>query len=221
MTLLPSHTRLRSLYNKYLYLDDNAYYDKVRFYEQNELDVYNMRLEDSLWIQSGYLEAVYKISDYKKYCNKSQDLLERLIFHNISYFQGEDLYQETLHRRAASLYHLKKYEDSIHTAEQLLKIDGCRNNTAKILFYAHRSSYQKTLKVIKAGLMAALLGSASVLLFEQIVVASFFPEMALWFLKLIACIFVPIFTLLVGAKIAIDVISFRKTNSWIKGCKKQ
>lgn len=220
MTIIPSHTRLRSLYNKYLFLDEKAYYDKIRFYEQNELDVYNMCLEDSLWIQSGYLEAVYKISDYKKYCDKSQDLLERLIFHNISIFQGEDLYQDTLHMRAASFYHLKKYNDSIHTAEQLLKIDSLRNNTAKILFYAHRSSFKKTLKFIKAGLMAALLSTAAVLLFEQIVIASFFPEMITMFLKLIAYIFMPIFTILIGAKIAIDVISLNKTNRWIKKCKK-
>ena len=87
MSIHKPDTRLRNLYNQYLYLDDKAYYDKVRFYEQNESDVFNMRLEDSLWIQSGYLSALFQIGEYRKYIDKAQKLLQRLIYHNISYFQ--------------------------------------------------------------------------------------------------------------------------------------
>jgi len=216
MNPISPHTRLRSLYNKYLYLDDNAYYDKKRFYEQNESDVQNMKLADSLWIESGYLDALFKISDYNKFCDKSQLFLERLIFHNISYFNGEQLFENILHKRAASYYQLRNYKKSIHNASELLKINPDRKDTQKILFYAIRSSHKLALKIIKASLMAFFLVTAVLLMFYQIVILSFFPDLNVVFLTTICWICIPIFLLLIGAKFGIDIKSYMKVKSFTK-----
>lgn len=214
-------TRLRNLYNQYLYMDDKAYYDKVRFYEQNENDIFNMRLEDSLWIHKGYLDAVFQIGNYKKYTDISQALLQRLIYHNISYFQEEDIYEEVLHKRACSFYHIREYDKSIHISKELLKLNPQRKDTKKILFYAYRSSNTKALKIIKGAIMAALLSAAFILLFEQIVVASFFPEYIVNFLTITALVYGPIFILLIGAKVYIDFNSTQKSRKWVKQCTKR
>lgn len=218
MTYFKPDTRLRNLYNQYLYMDDKAYYDKVRFFEQNENDVYNMRLEDSLWIQSGYLDAVFQIGKYKKYCDKSQDILQRLIYHNITNFHDENLYEEVLQKRACAFYNLKDYNRSIHISKELLKINPLRKDTRKILFYAYRSSHKRMLKFIKAAIMASLLSAAFILLFEQIVIASFFPEYIVSFLTITAAIFTPIFMLLIGVKVYIDFKSSYKSRTWVNKC---
>ena len=217
MNPISPHIRLRSLYNKYLYLDDNAYYDKKRFYEQNESDVRNMKLADSLWIESGYLEALFKISEYGKFCQKSQIFLERLIYHNISYFNGEQIFEDILHKRAASFYQLRDYDSSIHNARELIKINPDRKDTQKILFYALRSSHKKTLKIIKACLMAFFLAAAVSLMLYQIIILSFFPEYSVLLIKIICWVFIPAFVSLIGAKIAIDVKSFLRVKSIAKG----
>lgn len=218
MSIHKPDTRLRNLYNQYLYLDDKAYYDKMRFYEQNESDVFNMRLEDSLWIQSGYLSALFQIGEYRKYIDKAQKLLQRLIYHNISYFQEEDLYEETLHKMACAQYQLKQYDESIQVSKELLKINPERKDTKRVLFCAIRSTHQKSLKFIKAGIIASLLGAAFLLLFEQIVIFSFFPHLADWFLGLIAQIFIPVFIILIFFKLGIDFRSNRRASSWKKNC---
>lgn len=218
MSIHKPDTRLRNLYNQYLYLDDKAYYDKVRFYEQNESDVFNMRLEDSLWIQSGYLSALFQIGEYRKFNDKAQRLLQRLIYHNISYFQEEDLYEETLHKMACAKYQLKDYDESMRISKELLKINPERKDTKRVLFCAIRSDHQKSLKFIRAAIIASLLGAAFLLLFEQIVIFSFFPHLVDWFMGLIAQIFIPLFTVLILFKIGIDLRSNMKATKWKKLC---
>ncbi len=216
MNPLSSHTRLRSLYNKYLYLDDNAYYDKKRFFEQNESDIHNMKLSDALWIESGYLDALFKTSDFGKFCKRSQLFLEKLIFHNISYFNEEQLFEKILHQRAVSYYQLRNYDKCIHNAKELLRINPSRKDTRKILFYGIRSSHIKSLKVIKAGLMAFFLSSFMLLMFHQIIILSFFPELTFWFLQLICWMCIPAFLVLLGSKVGIDIKSKLKVNSLVK-----
>lgn len=210
MKPLSSHTRLRSLYNKYLYLDDNAYYDKKRFFEQNEADIQNMKLSDVLWIESGYLQALFMTNDYGKFCKRSQDFLEKLIFHNISYFNEEQIFEKILHQRAAAYYQLKDYEKSIHNAKELLKINPERKDTSKILFYAMRSSHVKTLKTVKAGFMVFFIFSGILLMFHQIVVLSFFPRYNADFIILMCSICIPVFLILLGIKCSVDVKSYFK-----------
>lgn len=210
MTPISQDTRLRNLYNQYLYLDDKAFYDKIRFYEQNENDVQIMRLEDSLWIQSEYLEAVFQTGDYNKYNKRSQDYLERLIYHNIKYFHGENPFEEVLHKKAASLYHAKRYDEAIENACQLLNINPTRKDTKKVLFYAHRSSHVFALKCIKAGLMGGLMMTAFLLLFQQLIVATFFATISDWFLDMTMWISLPVFTFFIGYMCFIDLKCRRK-----------
>ena len=219
MNPLSPHIRLRNLYNQYLYLDDKAYYDKVRFYEQNNLDIQIMRLEDSLWIQNGYLESLYHIGDFRKYVNKSQSFLEKLIDHNISYFQGENPFEEVLHKRATSYYHLQEYDKSIDLAKQLININSARKDTIRVLFFAQRSSHILALKLIKAGIMASLLMAAFLLLFHQIVVANFFANISEWFLSLSMQISIVFFSILIICKLYIDIKARLLTNKWVANAK--
>ncbi len=216
MNPLSSHTRLRSLYNKYLYLDDNAYYDKKRFFEQNESDIKNMKLSDALWIESGYLQALFMTNDYGRFCKRSQDFLEKLIFHNISYFNEEMLFEKLLHQRASAFYQLKDYKQSIHNAKELLKINPSRKDTRKILFYALRSSHVKTLKAVKAGFMAFFIFSGVLLMIHQIFILSFRPDLNIFYVKLMVGICVPIFLILLGVKCGVDIKSFLHIKKLLK-----
>ncbi len=216
MNPLSSHTRLRSLYNKYLYLDDHAYYDKKRFFEQNESDIYNMKLADAMWIETGYLQALFMTNEYGKFCHRSQVFLEKLIFHNISYFNEEQIFEKILHQRAAAYYQLRAYDKSIHNAKELLKINPERKDTKKILFYAIRSSHKKTLKAIKAGFMVFFLISAMLLLVHQIIVLSFYAAHHLEFLQLICFICIPMFLLLIGTKLGLDLKSYLQVKRFLK-----
>ena len=218
MSPLKPDTRLRNLYNQFLYMDEKAFYDKVRFFEQNESDVFNMNLNDSIWIQSVYLDAVFQIGDYRKYVDKSQKLLQRIVYYNISQFQGEDLYEEVLQKRASSFYHLRKYDDCARIAQELLKINPSRKDTKTVLLYTIRSSFEKINKIIKALFITALFGAAFVLIFYQIVIFSFFPSIAEWFLDLTANIFAPIFLLLISAKVIIDLYARMKVKKWVDNC---
>jgi tetratricopeptide (TPR) repeat protein len=216
MNPLSPHTRLRSLYNKYLYLDDKAYYDKKRFFEQNESDIKNMKLSDALWIESGYLQALFMTNDYGKFCKHSQNFLEKLIFHNISYFNEEQLFEKILHQRSAAFYQLKDYEQSIHNAKELLKINPHRKDTRKILYYALRSSHKKALKAVKAGLMVFFIFSGVLLMFHQIFILSFRPDLNMWFIKLMAGICIPIFLTLMGVKFGIYLKSYLQIKKFVK-----
>lgn len=219
MKPLSSDTRLRNLYNQYLYIEDKAYYDKIRFFDQNESDILLMRLEDSLWIHSCYLDALFQTGEYKKFDIKAQDYLQRLIYHNISYFHGENPFEDTLHKKIISLYHIKNYDFCIDQARQLININPSRKDTQKVLFAAHRSSHTLALKTIKAGLMGTLLMTAFLLVFQQIIIASFFTKMSAWFLQLIMAVTIPFLSIFLGYKVFIDVKCWLQSRSWVKKAK--
>ena len=61
--------------------------------------------------------------------------------------------------------------------------------------------------------------TAFLLLFQQIIVASLFAKMSAWFLNLILYISIPLFSILIGVKLYIDLKCKLQSEQWAREAK--
>lgn len=214
-----SSTSLKSIYDQYMCIDDQAFYDKIRYFEKYEEEVLQMNLKASIYIHYEYLKALYLVEDFGKYIYQSQHMLERIIEENIGIFQGEDLFQEVLQRRAASYYYLSRYKEATYHAKELLAIDFQRKDTKRVLYFSVRNSFVRFRKFLKAALLVVSFTGAITLLFEQIVVASFYPDQAIWIIQYTILVFIALYVLLIIGKLYTDISAWFEVNQCLQKCR--
>lgn len=190
MDFLPQY-RLRSLYQQYLELDENAFYDKVRFFEQNVSDIRLLEVKKALSIEFEYLEALFSVGHYKTYIDASQEFLQIMIDNNLDYIKDKNAYHEVVYHRALSMYLTKSYDESKFIAKQLLAMNVRPKDTKRLLFYIEKHNQSKPRTILKAAMITLLISSAILLITAQVVVISFYPEFANAFLNGIAIAILP------------------------------
>ncbi len=103
-------------------LDEDNFQSVVHFYEQHKQDMITLNFDERFIILLAYSNSLYEINAYKKHLQVSDEIIERSIYHNIQFFNGEDIYLKTLHQKAKSYFHLHEYDSAQHIAQELVKI---------------------------------------------------------------------------------------------------
>jgi tetratricopeptide (TPR) repeat protein len=111
------------IYFRYYNLGNHAYYDKTRFYEAYIQRNSSLNREEKFDLTLDYIKALFAIGKYEKYLEMADAVIEAVIEENIITIHDEDVFQDLLFKKAASLYNLKKYEDSIYILNQLVRIN--------------------------------------------------------------------------------------------------
>jgi len=104
-------------------LDEDNFQSVVHFYEQHKGDMMTLNFDERFIIHLSYCNSLYETNDYKKHLKVSDEIIERSIYNNIQFFNGEDIYMKTLHQKAKSFFHLHKYNASQHIAQELVKMN--------------------------------------------------------------------------------------------------
>lgn len=124
------------LYFRYYNLGNHAYYDKVKFYETYIKENENLLYEEKLDLTLDYVLSIFSIGKYHKFLSLVDPIIETTIRDNIHSFNDQDLFQILLFKKAAALYNLKKYEESIIILKQLVKINGKEGDYRKLMWLA-------------------------------------------------------------------------------------
>jgi len=111
------------IYQEYQDIPYSAFQDRIRYFERNRSEItslsYSLRLELSL----EYVVALFEVGEYYQYLRHVDKLLARVIEDNIFSIDGDDIYQELLYRKAASLYNIVDYYAADKILRQLVRID--------------------------------------------------------------------------------------------------
>lgn len=220
MTELP-HIRLQNLYKKYASLDGDSHYDVIRFYEHNEEDLAWLPLKQSLNIEHHYLKALFCVERYEKYAFKSQLFLQRLIYHNVSDFDGEKVFEDTIYNRAVSLYYCNRFEESQQVIEELLKMETDHAESKYLYFVLQKQQDIHGFKWLKAGLVVMIFLSVLLLLVHQFIVAIYYPEFSHDFLDGVAFLMLPVLLLFIIAQVYLILKARLRVISFISACKRK
>lgn len=169
-----------AVFKEFNRLDEDNHQSVVHFYEQHKEDMMTLNFDERFIILLAYCNSLYEINAYKKHLRVSDEIVERSIYHNIQFFNGEDIYLKTLYRKAKSFFHLHEYDSAKHIAQELVKITPGNRSYAQLLNKCLIRQRPKLIKRILAMgvflyLLSVLLVVVNILLVKPISEASVQP----------------------------------------------
>lgn len=136
----------------------------------------DLELEESFDMLLAYADALFEIGDYEKHLEVADRILEESVMQNIKFFNGEDIFQKTLFKKAASNYSLYEFEKCDYILREMLKIDPYDKDGGLFLKKCLRNMRSQVIKKSRAISVFLLIVSALLICLEFLVVQSFFPN---------------------------------------------
>jgi len=175
--------RHSQVYIEFYELHRDSYDSIVFFYEHHQGPIRQLPLEEQLELLAEYLNACFETAQYHKYLVHVDELIESLIMYNVETIQGKNEYTASIFRKAAALFNLERYDESIFLVKQLCRMEP-RNQNARILY--RRNLYQnlsRRLRVVRntsaIGLLLAALITAVILFAGQYILEDWLQFMTI------------------------------------------
>jgi hypothetical protein len=163
----------------------------------------------------GYTNALFDLGRYEPFLVRTKFLLETLIFHNVKYLNGEDVYEKLLLRKAAAHYHLMELSTAETVLWQILKMSPDNQAAAYLLKKCMIRQRPEYLRRLQGICIFLFLLSATVIGIELLVVQPFFQQYADEVEQLRIVIFVGALVILMGSHIFHRLRSFHLVNRGI------
>lgn len=163
------------IYLEYQDIDAGAYQEKIRYFERNKKAIRTLSYEHRLEMSLEYVVSLFEVGDYYHYLRHVDTLLNKVIEENVFSVDGDDIYQELLYRKAASLHNILDYYGSEHVLSELCRIDKdnsiYRRTYLKNISDRLRSQGQKA----RAFAIALLMVAGVIIGIELLMVRPFYP----------------------------------------------
>jgi len=204
-----------SPYYEFLEIDLDAHHEKVRFFEENRGEIYNLDFSYKIFIWCDYAISVFELGRYQEFIKLSDELIPTVINENIFRIRDIDIYSALLFRKGASLYNINKLEEAEYVFSELCRIE---KDTL------HQKAWTQTIQRILKGKLRYL-QAISVLLFiftailiavELLVIRNFYPALTEDFEFFRICTFVSGFLVLIGLELYIRFKSIRLFQTRVK-----
>ncbi|MEN0002852.1 MAG: hypothetical protein AAF798_01865 [Bacteroidota bacterium] len=173
MSFLKS-TRYSKIYREFQAIDALAFQQIVRFYEEKERKIEQLPFEEYFELLVTYVNALFEIGAYNKHLTVVDLVIEASVINNIQYYKGEDVFYKMLFRKAASLFHIHKYEETNYILRELLKMNPQDKSAALFLKKCLRKRNTKLIQSGRAIAIFLLLLTAFVIAFEVLFVRPFY-----------------------------------------------
>lgn len=120
-------------YRDFKALDEKAYRDMVRFYEEREDDIKGLEFQEFFELLFAYVDALFEIGSYRKHLLLVDYVIECSIDNNIKYLEGKDVFYHLLFRKAASLYNTLSYNKADYILRELIRINPEKEEVSQFL----------------------------------------------------------------------------------------
>ena len=188
--------RNSDFYFKYHRIGSNAFRDKVRYYEDNRDQIHFLSYEERIDVDLDYVLCLFEIGKYHKFLSKADALIEVVIIDNIFTYNGLNIYNDLLFKKAACLYNTGQYNQAERVIKAILNLDE-ENKDARALFgKCKRKKGRDWYEGTKAMAVVMFLSAISIALAELLVIKPFFNHLlySFSFLK-ISCLVIGILAL--------------------------
>ena len=170
------YTEHSETYDAFLAIEQNAYKEKIDYIEENFFMLRELEADEYFDMMVLYGEALFETGEYLRQAKLADHILEMSIERNIVMHRNQDVYFETLFKKAASLHNLEKIDQAVHILKELLKINPDHESTKLFLINCIIRQKKSTVRPYRNISLVMLLASAFVIAFELIFVRRLWPE---------------------------------------------
>jgi tetratricopeptide (TPR) repeat protein len=174
-----------TLYLQYFRLGSIAYREKMHFYETHKRKIEMLSFEDRLEMDIDYLYCLFEVGRYERFLSFVDISIETIIMENVDSYLGDNVYEELLFKKAACLFHLKRYDSSLYILAQLRKINPKHQLTVELFGLCMRRLPNDTITTIRACGMAALILLPGIFLMKILIIGPFYATAVAYFSQLI------------------------------------
>lgn len=86
-------------YFEYFSIDNTAFRDKVRYYEENQDKIGWLNHEGRLEMDMDYCLCLFEIGRYQRFLQKVDIVIEDIIFENVYEYMAVNIYEDLLFKR--------------------------------------------------------------------------------------------------------------------------
>ncbi len=165
-----------NVYWEFRAIETSEWRTVIRFYEEFSPTLDKLDFDEYFEMLLAYTKALFEVGDFEKHLKMADRVIEVSIMNNVKFFGGEDVFQDTLFKKAASNFQLQDYERCDYILRELLRIDPYHTDGAMFLRKCLRKIKSSFVRKTRATAMSLILLSAIIICFEVVVVRSLYPE---------------------------------------------
>ena len=178
------HVYYSQLYRNFRAIEPVEYRKVVYFYERHESEIKLLDFPEYFELLNAYTKALFEIEAHQKHLMMADIVIELSFEENIVEINGQEIFQATLFRKAASFYQLQEFPKAIYILNELIKIDPEDIQVAHFLELCLRKSHPKLIRSTRAIAIFIFLATAFVISIEALFVRPFFPDWILFVEKI-------------------------------------
>ena len=207
------------IYHQFKEIDKSAYREIIEFYEDHKYAFSLLDIEEQLEIQVAYSNSLFEIGQYQKFVHLVNELIELVIFHNIKYLNGEDIFLHLLFKKAAAHYQSLEYEEADNILWELIKMNPNHAPAVYLLKKCRVKQQPDYLRNIKAASIVMFLAGAGIIAIEILAIRPFFQTYTATVEAIRNIIFFGGLFILVFSDICHRIKSFHQVNQQVKDLK--
>lgn len=170
-----SAATLLKVYRSFKALEPTAWLPIVRFYERHEDDIRQLDFDQYFDCLLAYTEALFQSGQSAKHLVMSDEVIRQIFAENLTTWRGNDVFAQTLFRKAASHFNLDEMGRAEHVLHELIKIRPYDKNPQTLLFRCFRSQKPAFLKKSRALALLFFLVAVPGIAVDLFIVRPFFP----------------------------------------------
>jgi tetratricopeptide (TPR) repeat protein len=172
----PLYANRSETYEAFLAIDEGAYKEKIQYIEENFFMLRQLEAEEYFDMMVLYGEALFEAGEYARQAKLADHIVEMSIERNILKHREQDVYFETLFKKAASLHNLDKIDQAVHILKELVKINPDHERTKLFLINCLIRQKKPTVRPYRNISLILLLTSAIVIAVELIFIRRLWPS---------------------------------------------
>ena len=153
-----------------------AFRDKVRYYEDNKAHVGTLTYEERIDIDLDYAICLFEIGKYHKFISMSDALIEVVIMDNMFTYNGVNIYNDLLFKKAACLFNTGQYTKTEKVLKALVKLEPENGMIRTLYGKCKRKQERDWYESVKAVAIVLLISGVLFAFIELLVVKSFHEE---------------------------------------------
>jgi len=163
-------------YEAFLAIEETAYKEKIQFIEENFFMLRQLDAGEYFDMMVLYGEALFEAGEYARQAKLADHIVEMSIERNIMRHREQDVYYETLFKKAASLHNLDKIDQAVHILKELVKINPDHESTKLFLINCIIRQKKPLVRPYRNVSLVLLLSSALLIAIELILVRRLWPS---------------------------------------------
>jgi hypothetical protein len=166
----------KDFYFEYHRIGSKAFRDKVRYYEDNRSFIDQLKYQERIDVDIDYILCLFEIGKYHKFLSKVDGLIEIVIVDNIFEYNGVNIYNDLLFKKAACQFNTGQYIKSEKILKAIVKLEP-ENNLVRTLYgRCKRKQGRDWYEGTKAVAMVMLISAISIAFMELLIVRPFYND---------------------------------------------